>query len=59
MKLRARKNLEVSIRGEFNSVCSRCNYFCQLCSKMHELQRGGLSDGEEGSILENFKDAPF
>lgn len=59
MKLRACKNLEVSL-SEGNLIpYVIANYFCQLCSKMHELQREGLGDGEEGSILENFKDAPF
>lgn len=60
MKLRACKNLEVSLsEGNLISYVFIANYFCQLCSKMRELQREGLGDGGEGSILENFKDAPF
>lgn len=60
MKLRARKNLKVSLsEGNLIPYVGVANYFCRLCSKMRELQRGGLGDGEKGSILENFKDAPF
>lgn len=59
MKLRARKNLEVSLsEGNLIPYVLVANDFCQLCSKMRELQREGLGDGKEGTILENCKYVP-